>query len=156
MTQLPQKMLEELQRRNYSHRTAKTYLRIVREFAEYFHLSPDKLGPEQIRQYQAHLLQTKKLAASTAAQHASALRFLFIKTLRRHFLSEFIPMPKCPKRLPTVFSPVSCYSDSSPGHLPHRSTHGAGEQSSKRRSKTHSSPASAAPAASSKSPYAPA
>jgi len=62
VTQLRQKMLEELQRRNYSHRTAKTYLRIVSEFAEYFHQSPDKLGPEQIRQYQAHLLQTKKLA----------------------------------------------------------------------------------------------
>jgi site-specific recombinase XerD len=98
-------MLEELQRRNYSHRTAKSYLRIVREFAEYFHQSPDKLGPEQIRQYQAHLFQTRKLAAATVAQHASALRFLFIKTLRRHFLSEFIPLPKCPKRLPTVLSP---------------------------------------------------
>ena len=54
MTQLRNKMLEELQRRNYSHRTAKTYVRIVREFAEYFHQSPDKLGPEQIRQYQAY------------------------------------------------------------------------------------------------------
>jgi integrase/recombinase XerD len=93
------------QRRNYSHRTAKSYLRIVREFAEYFHQSPDKLGPEQIRQYPAHLFQTRKLAAATVAQHASALRFLFIKTLRRHFLSEFIPLPKCPKRLPTVLSP---------------------------------------------------
>ena len=57
MTQLRQKMLEELQRRNYSHRTAKTYVRIVREFAEHFHQSPDKLGPEQIWQYQAHLFQ---------------------------------------------------------------------------------------------------
>jgi hypothetical protein len=34
-------MLEELQRRNYSHRTAKTYVRIVREFATYFHQPPD-------------------------------------------------------------------------------------------------------------------
>ena len=51
MTQLRNKMLEELQRRNYSHRTAKTYVRIVREFATYFHQPPDKLGPEQIRQY---------------------------------------------------------------------------------------------------------
>jgi integrase/recombinase XerD len=105
VTQLRQRMLEELQRRNYSHRTAKTYLRIVGEFAEYFHRSPDKLGAEQIRQYQAHLFQTRKLAAATVAQHASALRFLFIKTLRRHFLSESIPLPKCPKRLPTVLSP---------------------------------------------------
>lgn len=105
MTQLRQKMLEELQRRNYSHRTGKTYLRIVRDFAKYFHRSPDKLGPEQIRQYQAYLFQTRKLTAASVASHASALRFFFIKTLRRHFLSEFIPFPKCPKRLPTVLSP---------------------------------------------------
>ena len=88
MTQLRQKMLEELQRRNYSHRTAKTYVRIVREFATYFHQPPDKLGPEQIRQYQAHLFQSKKLAPATVSQYVSALRFLFIKTLHRHFLAE--------------------------------------------------------------------
>jgi integrase/recombinase XerD len=63
-----QKMLEELQRRNYSHRTATTYVRIVRDFAEYFQQPPDKLGPEQIRQYQAHLFQAKKLAPATVSQ----------------------------------------------------------------------------------------
>ena len=105
MTQLRKKMLEELQRRNYSHRTAKTYVRIVRDFAEYFHQPPDKLGPEQIRQYQAHLFQAKKLAPATVSQYVSALRFLFVKTLRRHFLAEYIPFPKSRKRLPTVLSP---------------------------------------------------
>src|ERR1700731_971618 len=98
-------MLEELQRRNYSHRTAKTYVRIVREFAAYFRQSPDKLGPEQIRQYQAHLFQAKKLAPATVSQYVSALRFLFVKTLRRHFLADYIPFPKSRKRLPTVLSP---------------------------------------------------
>jgi integrase/recombinase XerD len=105
VTQLRQKMLEELQRRNYSHRTAKTYVRIVREFATYFQQPPDKLGPEQIRQYQAHLFQAKKLAPATVSPYVSALRFLFIKTLRRHFLAEYIPFPKSRKRLPTVLSP---------------------------------------------------
>jgi integrase/recombinase XerD len=105
VTQLRKKMLEEIQRRNYSHRTAGTYVRIVREFAEYFHQSPDKLGPEQIRQYQAHLFQAKKLAPATVSQYVSALRFLFVKTLRRHFLAEYIPFPKSRKRLPTVLSP---------------------------------------------------
>src|ERR1700758_4995502 len=98
-------MLEEIQRRNYSHRTAKTYVRIVRDFAEYFHQPPDKLGPEQIRQYQAHLFQTKKLSPATVSQYVSALRFLFVKTLRRHFLTEHIPFPKRPRRLPIVLSP---------------------------------------------------
>jgi integrase/recombinase XerD len=105
VTQLRKKMLDELQRRNYSNRTAKTYVRIVREFAEHFHRSPDKLGPEQIRQYQAHLFQVKKLAPATVSQYVSALRFLFVKTLRRHYLAECIPFPKCPQRLPTVLSP---------------------------------------------------
>ena len=105
MTQLRQKMLEELQRRNYAHRTAKTYIRIVRNFAEYFHQPPDKLGPEQIRQYQAFLFQTKKLSPASVSQYVSALRFLFIKTLRRHFLTEHIPFPKSPRRLPVVLSP---------------------------------------------------
>ena len=105
MTQVRKKMLEEIQRRNYSHRTARTYIRIVRDFAKYFHQPPDKLGPEQIRQYQAHLFQAKKLAPATVSQYVSALRFLFVKTLRRHFLAEYIPFPKSHKRLPTVLSP---------------------------------------------------
>jgi len=105
MTQLRQKMLEELQRRNYSHRTAKTYIRIVRDFAAFFHRPPDKLGPEQIRQYQAYLFQSKKLSTASVSQYVSALRFLYVKTLRRHFLTEHIPFPKSSRRLPVVLSP---------------------------------------------------
>src|SRR5438552_18486492 len=113
-------MLEELQRRNYSHRTAKTYVRIVREFATYFHQPPDKLGPEQIRQYQAHLFQSKKLTPATVSQYVSALRFLFIKTLHRHFLAEYIPFPKAHKRLPTVLSPAEVARLDSAHNLYHR------------------------------------
>jgi len=98
-------MLEELQRRNYSDRTAKTYIRIVCDFAAYFHRPPDQLGPEQIRQYQAYLFQSKKLSSATVSQYVSALRFLFVKTLRRHFLTEHIPFPKSPRHLPAVLSP---------------------------------------------------
>ena len=98
-------MLEELERRNYSHRTAKTYVRVVRDVAEYIHPPPDKLGPEQIRQYQAHLFQAKKLAPATVSQYVSALRFLFVRKPRRHFLAEYLTFRKSRKRLPTVLSP---------------------------------------------------
>jgi len=60
-------MLEELQRRNYAQSTVKGYLRIVQDFAQYFHQPPDKLGPDHLRQYQAHLFQDKKLNPGTAA-----------------------------------------------------------------------------------------
>ena len=54
---------------------------------------------------QAYLFHTKKLSASTVSQYVSALRFLFVKTLRRHFLTEHIPFPKSPRRLPVVLDP---------------------------------------------------
>ncbi len=53
MTHLRQLMLDELQRRNYSQSTARTYIHAVEDFAKYFHRSPERLGPEHIRQYQA-------------------------------------------------------------------------------------------------------
>lgn len=51
MTPLRQRMLEELQRRNYCSGTVRLYLRHVADFAQHFHRSPDQLGAEQIRQY---------------------------------------------------------------------------------------------------------
>jgi hypothetical protein len=65
VTQLRQKMLEELQRRNYSDRTAHSYVRIVAAFAKHFGRSPDELGPDELRSYQAYLLQERKLAVNT-------------------------------------------------------------------------------------------
>ena len=43
-------------------------------FCGVFHQPPDKLGPEQIRQYQAHLFQGKKFAPARVSQYVSALR----------------------------------------------------------------------------------
>src|SRR5256885_3832679 len=58
-------MLEELQRRNYSAITTRNYLRVVTEFAKYFGKSPDKLGPNELRTYQAYLLTECKLTPGT-------------------------------------------------------------------------------------------
>ena len=119
MTHLRKQMLEELQRRNYSQETTRAYVRTVWEFARYFHRSPEELGPEHIREFQAHLFSVKKLAAETVAQRTAALRFLFVKTLRRAYMLEHIPFPKIPLRLPTVLSPeeVARLIDSAPNLL---------------------------------------
>ena len=53
MTRLRKMMLEELQRRNYSAITTRNYLRVVSHFAKHFGKSPDKLGPNELRTYQA-------------------------------------------------------------------------------------------------------
>jgi site-specific recombinase XerD len=98
-------MLEELQRRNYSPATIRSYLGAVQQFAEHFHRSPEQLGAEHLRRYQLYLLQQKKLAPSTVEIRMSALRFLYKRTLKRRDLAfDDLLFPKTPHKLPTVLS----------------------------------------------------
>jgi integrase/recombinase XerD len=105
MTRLRKMMLEELQRRNYSEITTRKYLQYVTAFARHFGKSPDQLGPNELRSYQAYLLQERKVTPGTAVNCVAALRFFFVKTLKRHQFREFLPYPKDHRRLPTVLSP---------------------------------------------------
>jgi site-specific recombinase XerC len=97
-------MQEELQRRNYSDITAVCYLRHVAEFARHFGRSPDLLGAEEIKQFQLHLIQKRKVSWATYIQAMAALRFLYVKTLGLTFMAGKIPYPRRPKLLPTVLS----------------------------------------------------
>ena len=105
MTHLRKAMVEELQRRNMSEITTRIYLHAVEEFARYFKTPPDRLGLEHVRQYQAHLFTDRKLEAVSVAQQLSALRFFFLKTLKRSWMAQDMPAPKQPTKLPEILSP---------------------------------------------------
>jgi site-specific recombinase XerD len=97
-------MLEELQRRNYSAITTRNYLRVVTEFDKYFGKPPDRLGLNELRTYQAYLLRERKLTPGTVVNQVAALRFFFVKTLKRYQFRDFLPYPQDRRRLPTVLS----------------------------------------------------
>jgi integrase/recombinase XerD len=106
MTNLRQRMLEELQRRNYSPSTIRGYILAVKQFADYFGKPPDRLGATHVQRFQWYLLQERKLNPGTVEMRMSALRFFFKKMLKRrdmHF--DDLPFPKTPRKLPTVLSP---------------------------------------------------
>ena len=104
MTHLRKMMLVELQRRSYADNTIRHYLRAVEDFARRFLCSPDRLGPRHIREYQAELFQNRKLSANSLGQHLAALRFFYIKTLRRTWSLADTPYPKKTRHLPTILS----------------------------------------------------
>ena len=104
MTRLRQMMLEELERRNYAPRTVETYIHAVKHFAQHFKCPPDQLGPEHIREYQAALFKKYKFAPNTVNQRVAALRFLFIKTLKKPWSVAETPYPRRTFNLPTVLS----------------------------------------------------
>ena len=106
MTSLRQRMLEDIEIRNLSPNTRDSYVQQVSQFARHFGRSPEQLGPEEIRAYQVYLTNEKRLAPKSIRIAVSALRFLYIVTLKRHWSIEgVIPAPKVPQTLPVVLSP---------------------------------------------------
>src|SRR3954467_232834 len=104
MTVLRERMIGDLKLRNFSENTIHTYTRIVEEFADFFHRSPDRLGPEEIRKYLLHAVDEKKLAWSTYQVHRAALKFIYTKTLKRPWFELEIPRPKIKRKLPQVLA----------------------------------------------------
>jgi integrase/recombinase XerD len=101
MTALRQRMIEDMQVRNYSPRTVEAYVAAVAKLAKHFRRSPDQLSGEDVRVFQVHLL-AQKVSWSQFNQIVSGLRFFYGTTLARPGMVEMLPYGKRPKRLPTV------------------------------------------------------
>ena len=104
MTPLRQRMLEDLQIRNYAPGTARCYVRSVADFAKHFNRSPDLLGSEEIRSWQLYLLRDKGVKISSYIQSVCGLRFFYTNTLHRKVEIERIPLPRHEKKLPVILS----------------------------------------------------
>jgi hypothetical protein len=88
MTQLRQRMIEDLTIRNYAPRTIAIYVDRVARFAQYFGQSPDKLGPVEIREFQLFLAQNKNASWSLFNQTVCALRFFYHTCLGKSWMIE--------------------------------------------------------------------
>src|SRR5579863_9264081 len=102
MTPLRKRMIEELQLRNLSEQTVHAYVKAVERFAKHFNASPERLGPEQIRQYLLYLINERKNSANTLQVQRAALHFLYVKTLKQPWFDEEIARAKRIPRLPDV------------------------------------------------------
>lgn len=103
MTALRQRMTDDLRIRNYSPKTITAYTQAVARFAAHFGRSPDRLGAEQVREYQLHLL-SRRVSWSAFNICVSGLKFFYGVTLGRTDVVEKLPYGKKPRSLPTVLS----------------------------------------------------
>ena len=106
MTPLRRRMAEDMEVRSLSPHTQTSYIGQVSRFARHFGQSPERLGLEQIRDYQVFLSIEKQLAPHSIGIAVAALRFLYRVTLKKDWdIAEAIPAPQQPKTLPVVPSP---------------------------------------------------
>jgi integrase/recombinase XerD len=104
MTELRRRMTEDLQLAGYSHRTIESYIDTVRVLAKYYHRSPDLLSDEEIRQFFVHLINERKLSASSITVYLCGIKFFIETTLKKKFnILDFV-RPQRSKRLPVVLS----------------------------------------------------
>jgi len=104
MTELRQRMIEDMQLRGYPATTQKVYVGAVRQLFEHFRCTPAQLSEEQLREYFLYLAKEKKVSRSTSTIALCSIKFFFQHTLRRDWPTLELIRPKRGKRLPVVLS----------------------------------------------------
>jgi len=97
-------MIEDMTIRNLSPATQQSYIYAVRKFSRHFGASPDRLGLEDVRAYQLHLI-AKKRSWSHINQAVCALRFFYGVTMDQEEAFERIINGREPQKLPPVLAP---------------------------------------------------
>ena len=82
MSPLRRRMLEDMQLRNLSAATQRSYIHYVSRYAKYYGSSPEKLGLDDIRNYQLYLIEQRQLK-SHLANSCSSPRQSFLPTNRK-------------------------------------------------------------------------
>ena len=104
MTPLRQRMIEDMQLRNYAAGTQRSYIHYVEEFANHYGMSPARMGLDEIRNYELYLIEERKLSPQSVNCFVSAVKFLYTVTLEMPWREEHFPRLKVPEKLPVVLS----------------------------------------------------
>ena len=99
-----ERMIEEMKRRGFASKTIAEYSGSLRRLGTYFGCCPSQLTLEQIREYQLHLARRKDVSWSYYNATVTALRFMYLKTLKRDWSIERLPHAKREHHLPVVLS----------------------------------------------------
>ena len=103
LSPLRRRMIEDMTVRTLSPATQRSYVHAVAKFSRYFGRSPDRLGLEEVRSFQVHLVSTG-ISWPALNQTVCALRFFYGVTLGHDDVPERIPYARLPRKLPVVLS----------------------------------------------------
>ena len=87
MTILRRRMIEDMQLRGLAEKTQDSYLRAVRQLAEYYDKSPDQISEEELRQYFLYLSVTVVQSDAIRWKTASDDKIFIRKVENNHILA---------------------------------------------------------------------
>jgi site-specific recombinase XerD len=104
MTQLRQRMIEDMQLRNLAPGTQRNYIHHVAGFAKFYGRHPEALDLEAVREYTLYLLNERKMSPEGVNQFVSAAKFLYLVTLEMPWIETDFARAKRGHKLPVVLS----------------------------------------------------
>jgi integrase/recombinase XerD len=96
-------MLQEMQIRNYSERSIRSYMHCLTRLSLYYKCSPDLLSIDQVKSYLHYCISERQEATSTLNQIISAVRILFVDVLHRPWEPLKIKRPRKEKNFRLYF-----------------------------------------------------
>lgn len=103
-TPLRQRMIEDMQLNSLAEGTQVVYVRAVRQLAEHYGKSPDRISEDELREYFLYLTRDRQVCSSTYRGMLCGIKFFYQKTLKREWSTLDLVRPPREKKLPVVLS----------------------------------------------------
>jgi site-specific recombinase XerD len=97
-------MIEDMQLRGLSELTQENYVRAVRQLAEHYGKSPERIDEEELRDYFLYLKNDKQVAPGTFGVALHGIKFLYQHTLQQVWPTFDLTRSPREKKLPVVLS----------------------------------------------------
>jgi integrase/recombinase XerD len=97
-------LLREMQFRNYSSRTVKTYSLLLASLEKAFNRSIDQISTEQFKDFIHKRITTENISVSTINQYISVFKIIQVDILKRDWQQIKIKRPRREKKLPVILS----------------------------------------------------
>lgn len=104
MSELRQKMIKEMDLRNFSASTKRAYLNAVIGLTRYYRKAPDKIGQDAVEDYLLYLKNERRLSWSACNVAASGFKFFYNETLKSDSVGIDLPRRQKVTKLPVVLS----------------------------------------------------
>ena len=98
MSKLRNKLLQEMQYRNYSPRTIGSYLSCLSKLSIHYDQCPSKISTDQVKSYLHYYVTKKKASTSFVNQTISVVKLLYVSILKREWDPMTIVRPRREKR----------------------------------------------------------
>ncbi len=104
MTDLFDRFIRDMQLRNFSESTIRSYAYAVRQLASHFNKSPDAISEDELKDYFVYNRNVRKWSRAACTISLCGIKFLFEKTLQKNWSVFGLARPPKDKSLPKILS----------------------------------------------------